>query len=362
MRTIKLCRQHGVIFLALVLVLFMGGATFVLGSLNNRQSASLARNAEIRYQLEQTKAQLLAYAANYATLYDNERGPGFFPCPDTDDPTLDATGAAEATCDSDLPLIGRLPKYDGNGATPFYFSDTYADVDQQFWLVVAPRYVYYSSASSRRRSYMRTLANTGVSTQASQYWLTLDGETEYVALIIAPGDELETQARTTGPTDYANYLDGQNGGDGFNFYTSYQVNPELFNDVVVGITLDEYIVYTGTAVAHAMKLVLDQYHDTFGNYPFDNSSSQDYLYTSGCGTTTGFGDAFENGSYTGTHNWLRDASFGNGNTQERWSCRYGSYWVRLAGGDSGELKFPGCTGLKFTLVHGGGITREGNGC
>ena len=116
------------------------------------------------------------------------------------------------------------------------------------------------------------------------------------------------------------------------------------------------------AVAHAMKDVLDQYHDAFGNYPSSNSSSENYANTTICGNTTSFSNAFENPSYSNTHSWLRDSSFGNGNTQERWSCRYGSYWELLAGGDSGELKFPGCPGLKFTLVHGAGITREGDGC
>lgn len=361
MQTIKRGKQRGVIFLALILVLFVGGGTLVLGSLNNRQSASLASAAELRYQLAQAKTELLAYVANSAELYDNARGPGFFPCPDTSNPDLDSTGTAEATCDSDFPLIGRLPRLDANGATTFRFNDTYAGIDQQFWLVVGPRYVYYSTSNSRRRSNTRAFANSAVSTAASQYWLTLDGETEYVALLIAPGEELETQSRATGRTDYANYLDGQNGGDGFNFYTTYEDNPDLFNDVVLGITLDEYMVYTGTAVARAMKAVLDQYNTAIGNYPDDNSSSLTYTSTI-CGNTTAYANAFENAGYTGTHNWLRDSSSGNGNTQERWSCRFGSFWNRLAGGDSGELKFPGCNGLTFTLVYGAGITRDGDGC
>ncbi|MGV3590047.1 MAG: hypothetical protein ACO1PZ_00060 [Gammaproteobacteria bacterium] len=359
--TNRKARQHGVILLLLMLVLFVAGSSVVIGALNNRQRIAAASRAEVMYQLEQAKAQLLAYAANYAVLYDNQRGPGFFPCPDTDDPAIDDSGAADAICDSDLPLVGRLPVYDDNGSTKFTFNDAYADIDEQFWLVVGPRYVYYSSSSSRRRSYTRAFADSATSNWASQYWLTLDDASEYVALLIAPGEALETQDRTTGRADFTNYLDGRNGSDGFGFHSSYPENPEQFNDIVVGITVDEFMLHTGTAVARAMKTVLDQYHANFGVYPGDNGSSASYT-SSTCGNTTGFANAFENASYTGTYNWLRDSSLSNGNTQERWSCRYGAYWDRLSDAHSGTLKFPGCTGLSFTFTYGGGITRDGDAC
>jgi hypothetical protein len=116
--------QRGVIFLALVLVLFVTGSTLMLGAVNNRQSTTLAQQAELHYQMEQAKTALLAHAASTAGLYNNARGPGFFPCPDTDN-----DGAAESACnvdDLDNAQLGRLPEYDDNSGTTFRFNDAYA--------------------------------------------------------------------------------------------------------------------------------------------------------------------------------------------------------------------------------------------
>jgi type II secretory pathway pseudopilin PulG len=351
-------RQQGVVLLLLMLVVFVAGSSVVIAALNNRQRLASAKRTEVLYQLEQAKAQLLAYAANYATLHDNTRGPGFFPCPDTDDPAFDDSGAADAQCDSDAPLIGRLPAYDDNGNTRFPFNDAYADIDQQPWLIVAPRYVYYSQNDARRRSDTRAFASSA-STRASDYWLALDGTRRYVALLIAPGEALDMQDRARGRTNFRNYLDGRNGSDGFDFHSSYRENPQQFNDIVVGITVDEYMLHTGTAVARAMKTVLDAYHANVGEYPRRNRSSANYTQAD-CGNTA-FSNAFENATYNGTHRWLRDASAGNGNTQEQWSCRYGAYWTR-ANANTGTLSFPGCAGLSFTFTYRGGVARNGYGC
>jgi hypothetical protein len=218
--------------------------------------------------------------------------------------------------------------------------------------------VYYSQNNARRRSNTRAFADS-TSTRASDYWLTLDDTRAYVALLIAPGEALDMQDRAAGRADVRNYLDGRNGSDGFNFYSSYRENPAQFNDIVVGITVDEYMLHTGTAVARAMKTVLDAYHANVGQYPGRNRSSANYTQSQ-CGNTN-FSNAFENATYNGAHPWLRDASSGNGNTQEHWSCRYGAFWTRQ-NADSGTLAFPGCPGLRFTFTYGGGIARDGDGC
>lgn len=338
--------QQGVIFLALVLVLFVAGSTVAISALNNRQSRELEERTEVRYQMGLAKAALLSYAANSAQLYNDARGPGFFPCPDTDN-----DGESEGACNSNTAQLGRLPEYEGFPDRRFYINDTYADVDGQFWYVVAPRYVYDTATTTNRRSRLRTAA-----TYASPYWLNLDGKSEYVALIIAPGNELTTQSRRAGPTNYANYLDGLNGASGFNYYTSYDSNPELFNDEVIGITLDEYMLYVGTAVAREVKAVIDVFANAnSGLYPADSGSINSTSCSSFSGTT--FSNLFDNQAL-----WLRDNSVNNGNNNERWSCPSGMWWNRDASNTAGVLKFNGCNNLSFAFTVGGGITRTGTGC
>ena len=354
-----------------MLVLFVTGGSVAISALNNRQTATIAKAREVRYQMEAAKAALLAYAANHSKFYSDARGPGYFPCPDTDDPELDLDGTPNYTgtaslkeCTYASPALGRLPQEEVLTELTFRFNDAYADIDEQFWYVVAPRYLY-SNTSTNRRSYTRTYAGPTLSfTNASDYWLTLDGNTEYVALIIAPGAELETQNRLAGPTNYANYLDGQNGGSNYDFYTSYEANPELFNDEIIGITLDEYITYVGTAVARDVKLRMESYYDQYAGspkrFPADSNTVADVTSTS-CTTST-FSNMFDGTTYGTAIPWLRDTSAGN--TGERWSCTYGLYWNRNPNPDydSGVLMINGCPDISWQIDYGGAITRVGEYC
>jgi hypothetical protein len=363
-------RQEGMIFLALMLVLFVAGGSVAISALNNRQAASIAKAKEVHYQMEAAKTALLVYAANYAKFYSDARGPGFFPCPDTDDPDADPDGEPNYTgtpslqeCTYDTPAIGRLPQLEELTSLTFRFNNAFADIDEQFWYVVAPRYVY-SNTTANRRSYTRTY--TGPDTlfdYASDYWLTLDGTSQYVALIIAPGEELETQNRAAGQTNYANYLDGQNGSS-FNFYTSYASNPALFNDQILGITLDEYMAYVGIAVAREVKVRLDSYYTQYAftpkRYPSDSGSAS--VTSTTCSTST-FGNLFDGTTYGTANIWLRDST--SGNNGERWGCTHGMYWNRDASPDydQGSLIFNGCPNMYFRIDYTtSNIDRIGDSC
>jgi hypothetical protein len=326
--------------LALVLVVFVSGSSLLLGALNNRQNAALLQQTELRYQMEQAKTALLAYAASSAQFSSHATGPGFFPCPDTDN-----DGQPQSTCDSDSALLGRLPEYADIAGSRFGFNAEYAGIDRQFWYAVGPRYVYHSTTSTKRTSRSRV---STVSNEAVPYRLFLDGQSGYVAFIIAPGEELDTQDRGTGSNNYTDYLDGLNGASGFNYYTSYSSNPGQFNDRILGITLDEYMVYVGTAVAREMKPVVDAYYTAQGKYPYWSL----------------FSSYFRN-QFDDEHLWLRtDTSgtwVGNG---ERWSS-LGVIWSPASSyASTGTLTFNGCTGLSFTFTYGvaDGVVRSGSGC
>ena len=363
----RIKQQRGYLLLALLLVVVLAGSSFVLGTFGNRQTAFVESQKEIHRQMEIAKSNLLAYAANSATLYADARGPGFFPCPDANNdgqpettcncPDSNADGVFDTTCTSDAPIIGRLPEYQDFSGKNFDFNDYYSGLDQQFWLVVGPRYIYHSSTTSKRRSNARTYSKSpsNYNSTASSYWLNLDGTTKYVALIVAPGEALDTQDRSTNPLSYSEYLDGQNGSNGFNFYSTYTSDPSAFNDQILGITLDEYMVAVGTAVATRIKTYLDQYRVSNGSYPPDNGGSSDYNPSSSCSSTT-YSNWFDS-----KPTWLRDTS--NSTSGERWSCRYGTYWDRSTSNtSSGTLIFNGCPGIVFTLTYGSPLTRSGRSC
>lgn len=348
------CAQRGYIMLGLLLIMVIGGSSLVLAGLGNRQSVYQQQQQELHAQMMEAKATLLAYAANSAALNGGTRGPGFFPCPDTDN-----DGQPQATCNSPaIPTagpIGRLPEYQDFSGSLFRFNDTYAGVDQQFWYVVGPRYVYDTATTSYRRSRLRTST-----TYAAPYWLQLDDTSEYVALLIAPGEALASQDRVAGPTTIANYLEGNNGSDGFNFHTNDgNGDTNTFNDQIVGITYDEYMVVVGAAVARRIKTEIDAYAlANDGIYPPDSGALESTSCSSTLGTT--FSDLFDSQEV-----WLRDRSVNNGNNSERWSCPYSTYWNKTSTDPDtgvGELMFNGCANLKFTLTYNGGIVREGDGC
>src|SRR5690606_12541056 len=104
-------RQDGYILLALLLVVFVTGSSLLLGSLNNRQQIANNQHTETLYQLLKAKEALLSFATNSATIFSNvsTRGPGYFPCPDTDG--TDTNSEPSEPCNSNSPLVGRLPNF-----------------------------------------------------------------------------------------------------------------------------------------------------------------------------------------------------------------------------------------------------------
>lgn len=333
--------EQGYALLALLLGLFVSGSSLMISTISNRKSTALTKHSELTRELLQTKEALLAYAANSASINLDSIGPGFFPCPDT--VTSDGDPQPATTCDSDLPVIGRLPEYLDIGGARYRFNDKYSGIDEQFWLVVAPRYVYHSTNSaSQRRSNRRTHKTDSF---AAPYRMQLDGSGDFVAFVIAPGEALSTQDREGGTDNYANYLDGQNGSSNFDYYSSYDANPAEFNDQIIGITLDEYMVVVGSTVARQIMQELESYHSSTNYYP---PSSQ-------------YSSQFQN-AFNSSPAWLRASGLGNG---ERWADPPNDVtWARSSSNnDEGDIQFGGCPGITWHLNRDNNtLTRNGESC
>ena len=90
MRRSRRRQQRGVIFLALILVLVVGGSAFTLSALNNRQSAKLSLERDVYEEMELVRQALISYARYTSNLYPDAPGvsPGLLPCPDLDNDGL----------------------------------------------------------------------------------------------------------------------------------------------------------------------------------------------------------------------------------------------------------------------------------
>lgn len=349
--------QRGYVLLALLLVLFVSGSSYMLNAIGSRQSAALQDQQELSRQMAQAKAALLAYAANTPGLYADVIGPGYLPCPDANNNGLpDATSSDETDPDALCPTglsLGRLPEYIVTDNGRFELNSRYANLDEQFWYAVSPLHL---------RTSFNTLANNKTSSTLTR--LTLDSTSRIAALIIAPGEALETQDRIDNPLLYSNYLDGTNGSSTTNYISQYSANPDLFNDRVLAITHDELMQYVGHAAASRLQQELDNdYEDNGNDYPtcliYFWSGTNYYLCPY---VNNEFMNAWDDGwisaeqwdAYSGTYNYYGTTYYNLSRTLYQRNP--------LSMSNTPYVRFSGCTSMNFVLYHDSGIERIGDTC
>lgn len=216
--------QNGAALLIMFLALFMASAAVLLKGFGNKNT-SLRHDAVIVKDLASAKEALLADA-----VMDNN--PGHFPCPDTNN-----DGTAEATCGANT--IGRLPvKFNRDFAT-----------DQQLWYALTD--AYHGAVINSRTS--------GT--------LSLDGQNDIVAVIIAPGQALTGQTRPSNTA--ANYLES-GPVSGVNYTTCS--DPGTCNDKIQVIRRKELMSLITARAADEIKTALDSYHNAPPNeYPIQTA-------------------------------------------------------------------------------------------
>lgn len=229
-------RQRGVVLLAFFIVLFLGAAGAIITVLDNN-TVDQRRNANTMNAMRAAKEALIAYAVLYSENYSVAgSGPGYLPCPDSN-----GDGLENAPCGSNS--LGRLPSLITlPSGSDFPLSVYGANVDEQFW---------YSVSDTFRRSPLGVLNSTALST------VTLDTQSRIAAVIIAPGPATGGQARPSNIA--ARYLEANN-TTAPNFVSSDPVNPTLFNDRVLPITIDEIMTPITRKVADLIQIHLDAFH------------------------------------------------------------------------------------------------------
>lgn len=259
--------------IAMLLLVFMAGTSMFFIAMSDR-SGDVIEMVDYNREMVLAKEALITFAANYPDLYPGpNNGPGRFPCPDNN---LD--GQPEASCNGGAEMTYRLPIYANtlNDSGPFYFSRQFIEASQES----APDIEYSQFWYALSNGYATDDADVN---SASPAQLVFNGSPDYVALIIAPGDSLTEQNRSTesARNNRNNYLEAPNDSTDTGIFSNYpESQGNEFNDRIIGITRNELMTRVTIKVAMEIKQALDNHHESYSAHPFS------YLYNYECSNGT----------------------------------------------------------------------------
>lgn len=209
--------------LLLVLVLLISSMSSLLIKLNSDTNFYIRQNNYSQRSLRLAKQALIGYAVNFPEIdrdtgSDVINGPGYLPCPD-----INNNGRAGGSCSSSgRTTIGRLPY------KTLEVSELTDSTGARLWYVLSDNF--------RNNPALEPL-NSDTAGQ-----LSVDGGTDVVAVLIAPGAPVGGQVRDPAETNMAaeigNYLEGDNNDLDLDFVSFDSAATEVtdFNDHLVIIT------------------------------------------------------------------------------------------------------------------------------
>lgn len=247
--------ENGAALLAFMLV-FVIGSSFMLVSKLNAKIDTRENVTDTYNSLNKAKMALISYALTMPerSAANPRPGPGYLPCPDTDN-----DGDANTPCGTNS--IGRIPYetleendlLDDSGETLWYaLSDNFRNIPTKF-----------------------TPLNSETSGQ-----LSVDGQGDIVAVIIAPGVALNGQQRGVNSNLVSNYLEGENSDGDVNFI-SYLLNdnPPTFNDRVIAITRAELMQVIEKRVLSEFQSSINSYRTQEVNVVTGNPDLNNLVFT-----------------------------------------------------------------------------------
>lgn len=242
------CKQKGAVLWMLLIAIIMAGS-FAFYRTSNVQFNRIQHESKLATNMALAKEALIARA-----VMDDNR-PGSLPCPDL---------ITDSDAWSNKPGDGNSDKFIGaaNGTCPSYVGwlpwvtlDLPELVDEtgtRFWYVLSKKLTDDESASP---------INSDTEMQ-----LSVDGNNEIAALIIAPRSPLNGQGNRPSHTP-SDYLDGENGNaDDQKYITGPQ--SDSFNDLVLTITRQELMAAVEKRVANEVRSCLEQHAKAMPTYPW----------------------------------------------------------------------------------------------
>lgn len=244
-------QQQGAVLLIFALILLLGSTYSLIKKLNTETNYYLRQSNETQKSLSLAKQALMGYAVTYPDTVNSDFGPGYLPCPDRDN---DGDTDAGQCSSGGNTTIGRFPfetlemseLRDGSGAR-----------------------LWYALSDNFRNSPKLEPLNSETEGQ-----LSVDGNNDIVAVIIAPGAPIGNQSRdpadTNILTEISNYLETENNDLDLDFIS---IDPSAtdftdFNDRVISITRQELMAVIEKRVLGEVKLVLETYKASHGAYPW----------------------------------------------------------------------------------------------
>ncbi len=250
-------QQQGAVLLIFALILLIGSTYSLIKKLNTETNYYLRQSKETQQSLRLAKQALIGYAVTYPDAVNSDFGPGYLPCPDRDNDGDTDAGQCSLAGNT---TIGRFPfetlemaeLRDGSGAR-----------------------LWYALSDNFRNNPKLEPLNSETEGQ-----LSVDGNSDIVAVVIAPGAPIGNQNRNPADTniltEIANYLELENSdidGGGNLDGDFISIDPSAtdftdFNDRVIAITRQELMAVIEKRVLGEVKLVLETYKATHGAYPW----------------------------------------------------------------------------------------------
>ena len=236
-------RQSGAALLLILLALLLGSSYMLLTRLNDYVRNNV-RDTRTRLALNEAKQALLSYAMNYPELRSSaSKGPGFLPCPDTDDDGLPESCGPSVTAAA---RQGRLP------FRILGLKDLRESGGERLWYAVSD-------------NFKNSLINSTVINSDTPGLISADGGGDIVAVILAPGAPVAAQ--TGRPSNNAaDYLEDVNAAGGGSFTSSAGGE---FNDQLETISRRELMAAVEKRVAGEVRHALANYRNGSGGaYPW----------------------------------------------------------------------------------------------
>lgn len=244
-------KQQGFIILMGMLALVLGAAVwFGTASSIRSESMQISIENENINALYRVKDKMLTYALLQPEIFrtssssttplaqEDIPGPGYFPCPDTDN-----DGVSNSPCaGSGVTFVtGLVPR--SISSRVFSFIDQPLE-SGKFWYAVDSHFLTQNQDYFYNSAYKRFVPlNTQSPATAS---LTLDGATDIVMVLIYSGGPLSGQSQTDATlAKISDYLEQDNADGDANFISHYDDpapvgNNPKFNDYVIAITRSEW--------------------------------------------------------------------------------------------------------------------------
>ncbi len=260
--------QSGAAFIVMLVILVLGVTTFLVTSLNSA-GAKIQRDVKTTEALAFAKDALISEASTEVD-FPNHHYPGSLPCPDTDDDGSADSGGNGFDCSQ---YIGRLPW------KTLGLPDLRDASGERLW--------YTLSRNVRRYDSVRPLNSdtAGTSTVGTLAVSGSSSETDLLAIVFAPGDNVSGQSRSdntaacaTTSTSIkenrcaANYLEGSNDDPSNHLAQNWSYEnantAALLNDRLATVTRDQLMERTEKRVGGQIRNALKKYYEAWGAFPF----------------------------------------------------------------------------------------------